>query len=54
MQVVNDVYDDLYGAREGQPGIQVRVFNLGINSRMRDLDPSHIDQVSTHDSHVPL
>ena len=47
LQVVNDVYDDLYGAREGQPGIQVRVFNLGVNSRMRDLDPSHIDQVRT-------
>ena len=44
-QVINDIYVSLYGQREGQPAIQVRVFGLTEMSRMRDLDPSHIDQV---------
>ena len=44
--VINDIYVSLYGQREGQPAIQVRVFGLTEMSRMRDLDPSHIDQVT--------
>ena len=43
--VINDIYVSLYGQREGQPAIQVRVFGLTEMSRMRDLDPSHIDQL---------
>jgi DNA replicative helicase MCM subunit Mcm2 (Cdc46/Mcm family) len=35
----------IYGEREGQPKIQVRTFRLIETSRMRDLDPSNIDQL---------
>ncbi len=44
-QVVNDVFTSLYGPREDLPPIQVRVFGLSESARMRDLDPSNIDQL---------